>query len=284
MAKKSLRRPIIIEAERQWSWSKLVELVGFYELLFFFVWRDLKVRYKQTILGAAWVILQPLITAAVFTVFFGKVAGIESDGHPYIVFSYAGLILWLLFAQGTSNAANSLIASSEMISKVFLPRIILPISAVLGSVIDFGVSLPFLIVLMVFHGASPSPRFLLMIPFVFLTLACSLGTGLWLSALNVRFRDIRYIVPFFIQLWLFLSPVIYPAESVIPVIEAHRFPGWIYGLNPMVGALEGFRWAVLGGNPANLSLIAASISTTLIVLSTGFLFFSFQERSFADVV
>lgn len=261
------------------------ELWAHRELLYFLVWRDVKVRYKQTLLGGAWAILQPLATAAVFTLFFGRVAGVASDGLPYSIFSYCGLLLWLFFAQALAQASQSLVGSSNLITKVYFPRLVIPVAPTLAGLLDFVIASPLLAALMAFHGVRFSPRLLLFPIPVALAVVTAVGAGLWLAALNVEYRDIRYVIPFLIQLWLFCSPVIYPASSVLPVLAKLGIPGWVFGLNPMAVAIEGFRWAVLGLPSAPPpAMLMAGVASALAVLISGMVYFAKVERWFADVV
>lgn len=267
-----------------WDFVNLSQLWEYHELLYFLVWRDLKVRYKQTVLGVSWAILQPVFSMIVFTVFFGKIAGIGSEGIPYPVFSYAALLPWTFFAQGLTQSSGSLVSSANLIRKVYFPRLIIPVSSVLAGVIDFLLAFSFLFVLMAYYNVWPS-RSIVWLPLLFLlAFATVLGVGLWLSALHVKYRDVKYIVPFIVQMWLFVTPVIYPASAVTQRLESASLPSWIYGLNPMTGVVEGFRWALLGTQSQPLDLILAStvVSTTLVI--TGLVVFSRLEKSFADVV
>jgi lipopolysaccharide transport system permease protein len=254
------------------------------ELLFFLAWRDVKVRYKQTALGAAWAILQPLLTMVVFTIFFGRLAKVGSEGVPYPIFSYAGLLPWTFFAQGLSQSADSLVGSSNLIRKVFFPRLVIPLAAVLGAAVDFAVAFIVLLAMMVHYGIWPSTAVLALPLLLALAFATALGTGLWLSALNVRFRDVRYVVPFFVQLWLFVTPVIYPTGRVTEMMGRLGLPAWLYGLNPMAGVVAGFRWVLLGTGAQPAGLIVASAATSLLILVSGAFYFRRVEQTFADVI
>lgn len=274
----------VIEPTRGIDAFRFSELWRFRELLYFLVWRDVKIRYKQTALGALWAILQPLLTAIVFTLIFGKIAGIPSDGVPYAVFSYTGLVMWTFFAQGLSLSSNSLVNSSHIISKVYFPRQLLPMASIVAGILDFLVALSVLMTLLAYYGIRPGPR-LLAVPFlVLLAVLAALGAGLWLSALNVAYRDVRFLIPFLIQSWLFLSPVIYPVSQVAPRLEKFGIPSWVLGLNPMTGVVEGFRWAVLclPTHPGP-QILAGSVVTAVLVVSGG-VYFRRKERFFADVV
>lgn len=274
----------VIEPSRGWVAVRLDELWEHRELLFFFVWRDVKVRYKQTVLGAAWAVLQPLLTMLIFTIFFGRMAGIGSEGAPYPIFSYAGLLPWAFFAQGLGSASNSLVGASNLLRKVYFPRLIVPVASVLGGIVDFLVAFAVLLGMMVWYGVSPRPEMLLLPLFLLLAFGAALGAGLWLSALNVEYRDVRHIMPFFVQLLLFVSPVIYPASKVTEWLEELGLPGWLYGLNPMAGVIQGFRWALLGSELDPGPLLAAGSIVTLLLLGFGLVYFRRMERTFADVV
>ena len=275
---------ILIKPTRGWTSLRLKEVWAYHELLYFLVWRDVKVRYKQTVLGVAWAVLQPVATTVVFTIFFGRLAGIGSDGLPYPLFSFAGLLPWNLFAQGLSQVSGSLVGSSNLINKVYFPRLIIPISSVLTGLVDFCMAFFILVGMMAFYHARPSAAFLLLPFFALLAAGTALGIGLWLSALNVKYRDVRYVVPFFVQLWLFVTPVIYPASRVTLKLKELGVPPWVYGLNPMVGVVEGFRWAALGAGDVSGSLIAASVGVTAVLLVAGAFYFRRTERSFADII
>jgi lipopolysaccharide transport system permease protein len=275
---------VVIEPTRRAAALRLGELWAYRELLYFLVWRDVKVRYKQTALGAAWAILQPLMTAAVFTIFFGRLVGIASDGLPYPLFSYSGLLVWTFFAQGLSQSSNSVVGSAQLITKVYFPRLVIPIAAVLSGLVDLAVALPVLAFMMWYYGIWPGVA-LLVVPFLaLLALVAATGVGLWLSALNVEYRDVRYVVPFLVQLWLFVTPVIYPASTLAPLLQRLGLPAWLWGINPMAGVVEGFRWAMLDAPTSPGSLIAASTVTGFALLFSGAYYFRRVERSFADVV
>jgi lipopolysaccharide transport system permease protein len=274
----------VIEPQGRLAGPRLREVWAYRELLYFLVWRDVKVRYKQTVLGAAWAILQPLATAAVFTIFFGRLAGIPSDGLPYPLFAYAGLLVWTFFAQGLAQSSASVVGSANLITKVYFPRLVIPFSAVLSGLLDLAIATPLLVVMMAYYRVWPGAA-IVAAPFVLaLALLAVTGVGLWLSALNVEYRDVRFVVPFLVQLWLFVTPVIYPASVVTPRLERLGLPGWVLGLNPMAGVVEGFRWATLGTGTAPVSLVSASAVVALVLCVTGALYFRSVERSFADVV
>jgi lipopolysaccharide transport system permease protein len=275
---------VVIRPTKGWAALRLHEVWEYRELLFFLAWRDVKIRYKQTALGAAWAVLQPLLTMVVFTIFFGNLAKVGSDGLPYPIFSYTGLLPWTLFSQALTLSSASLVTSSNLIKKVYFPRIVIPMASVLSGVIDFGVSLVALLGLMIYYKIWPS-ILILWLPFVFLlSLAASLGAGLWLATLNVEYRDVRYVVPFLVQIWLFVTPVIYPASHVTEKLAEHGLPGWIYGLNPMAGVVEGFRWSLLGRTPFPAQLVGTSVLVTLVLLVTGSFYLRRMEATFADIV
>ncbi len=267
-----------IEPTRGWVALRLGEVVAYRELLFFLVWRDLKVRYKQTILGVAWAVLQPLLTMLVFTLFFGRLARVPSDGVPYSVFAYAALVPWTFFATGFATASNSLVGSAHLITKVYFPRLTIPLATVLAGLVDFALTFPLLFGLMWYHGIAPTANIVWLPAFIALAFVTALGVGLWLSALNVQFRDVRHVVPFLTQIWMFATPIAYPS-SLLP--EQWRA---LYALNPMVGVVEGFRWALLGTNTRPGPMIAVSALAAVTLLVTGAFFFRRMERTFADVV
>jgi len=269
-----------IQPARGWGDLRLGEVWSYRELLYFLMWRDLKVRYKQTILGAAWAIMQPFITMIVFTFVFGRLARLSSDGLPYPLFYFAALVPWTLFSGALGAAANSLVGSSNLIRKIYFPRLIIPLAGASASIVEFALSLVILFVMMVVYGFTPSVHALWLIPaLTALTFITAVGFGLWLSAMNVRFRDIRYIVPFLTQIWLFVTPIIYPSSTITdPTARA------IYSLNPMAGVVEGFRWALLGsGEPPGVTTVISAIGAGVVLL-TGVFFFRRMERTFADVV
>jgi len=275
---------ITIKASRGWMSLGLPEIWEYRELLYFLVWRDVKVRYKQTALGAAWAVLQPLMTMIVFTIFFGRLANVGSEGLPYPIFSYAGLLPWTFFAQGLSMSSDSLVGSSNLIKRVYFPRLVIPASSVLAGMVDFTIAFFILIVMMIGYHVQPTPAVLLLPLFLLLALTTSLGVGIWLSALNVEYRDVKYVVPFVVQIWLFVTPVIYPSAKVTKWLSAHGIPGWVYGLNPMTGVVEGFRWALLGAGTGPGPVVIASALVSITLLVSGAFYFRRMERTFADVV
>jgi lipopolysaccharide transport system permease protein len=268
----------IIEPSEGLVSLKLKELWQYHELLYFLTWRDIKVRYKQTVLGAAWAIIQPFFTMVVFSLFFGKLAKMPSDGLPYPIFSYCALVPWSLFAYGLGQSSNSLVGNANLIQKVYFPRLVIPISSVLSGLVDFLLAFAVLLGMMWFYGIAPTMNVIWLPALVLLALVAALGVGLWFSALNVQYRDIRFTLPFITQFWLFATPIAYPS-SLLP--EPWRT---IYGINPMVGVVEGFRWALLGTKTAPGLVIIASTLATLAILVGGAFYFRRMEKTFADVV
>jgi lipopolysaccharide transport system permease protein len=271
--------PVIhISSSTNWLALRLSELWDYRELLYFFVWRDIKVRYKQTAIGAAWAVLQPLLTVVTFTIIFDKFAKMPSDGLPYPVFSYAALLPWNYFASSLNRSIGSVVGDANLITKVYFPRLLLPISATVSGLVDFGISFVFLLVMMAWYGIMPTWSTLLLPCFLLLAMLTALGVGLWLSVINVRFRDVGQATAFFIQIWLFASPVAYPV-NVVP--EKWRA---LYSLNPMTGVIEGFRWALLGKQMPDIASIVISIAVVLLLVVGGIIFFKRMENTFADVV
>jgi len=269
---------ISIRPSKGWISLKLKDLWEYRELLYFLTWRDVKVRYKQTVLGAAWAVIQPFMTMVVFTIFFGRLAKIPSDGIPYPIFSYAALVPWTFFANALTQSSNSLVGNANLIKKVYFPRLTIPVSAVLSGVIDFLIAFAVLLAMMGYYGKIPTMN-IIWLPFLLLlALVTALGVGLWLSALNVEFRDVKYVIPFLTQFWMFATPIVYPSSLLS---EPWRT---IYGLNPMVGVVEGFRWALLGTPTAPGSIMIVSSSVALFILISGAFYFRRMERTFADVV
>ncbi len=269
---------IHIEPSQGWVTLQLRDLWDYRELLFFFVWRDIKVRYKQTVIGAGWAIIQPFFTMVIFSLFFGMLAKMSSEGLPYPLFYYSALLPWMYFANALNQATNTMIEHQRVITKVYFPRIILPLSAVLSGLVDLGIAFTILIGMMIFYGIGVTPAAFLLPLFLLLAVATALGAGLWFSALNAIYRDVRYAVSFLVQFWMFASPVAYPS-SLIP--EQWR---WLYGLNPMAGVIEGFRWALTGqGQPPGL-LLLASAGAVLLLIMGGLLYFQKMESTIADVV
>jgi lipopolysaccharide transport system permease protein len=269
---------VIIKPSRGWFAFRLNDLWQYRELLYFLTWRDIKVRYKQTVLGAAWAIIQPFFTMVVFTLFFGRLAKIPSEGVPYPIFSYAGLLPWTFFSQAMNQSSDSLVGNANLISKVYFPRLVIPLSAALAPLVDFCIAFIVLVGMMFFYKIFPTGTLVWLPAFLLLALATSLGIGLWLSALNVQYRDVRYTIPFLTQLWLFATPVIYPSSGV------HGPWRILLGLNPMTGVVEGFRWALLGIGAAPGGMIYTSMGVSLLLVFTGMIYFKRMEKTFADVV
>jgi lipopolysaccharide transport system permease protein len=255
------------------------DLWRYRELFYFLAWRDILVRYKQTAIGIVWALLRPFLTMVVFTIVFGGLAKLPSNGVPYPILVFSAMLPWQFFANSLSECSNSLITNANLISKVYFPRLVVPTSAVIVSFVDFLVSGMILIGLMAWYGFAPSWRIFALPLFISIALAASLGTGLWLAALNVKYRDFRYVVPFLIQFGLYISPVGF-SSSIVP--ESWR---WLYSLNPMVGVIDGFRWAILGNDtPLYLPSFISSIALVLVLLCGGIRYFRIYERSFADVI
>jgi lipopolysaccharide transport system permease protein len=267
-----------IARSKGWVPLKLSELWEYRELLYFLVWRDIKVRYKQTALGASWAIIQPFLTMVVFSIFFGHLAKVPSDGIPYPIFSFAALVPWTFFANGLGQASNSLVGNGGLISKVYFPRLTIPLASVFSGIVDFAIAFAVMVAMMLYYGLIPTHNVIWLPLFLLLALVTSLGVGLWLSALNVEYRDVRYVVPFITQFWMLATPIGYPSSLL------HEPWRTIYGLNPMVGVVEGFRWALLGTNTAPGPLIAVSSAAALLILVTGAFYFRRMEKTFADIV
>lgn len=261
-----------------WVGLGLGELWRFRELLVFFVWRDLKVRYKQTVLGAAWAVLQPFMTMVVFSLFFGRLARVPSDDLPYPLFSYAALVPWTFFANGVTQSANALVSNANLLRKIYFPRLIIPVASVLSGLMDTAIAFSVLVGMMLFYGVVPTANVLWLPLLLLLALSTALGVGLWLSGLNVQFRDVRYTVSFLVQFWMFATPIAYPS-SLLPEV-------WrpLYAVNPMVGVIEGFRWALLGTETAPGPMILVSAVASVVLLISGAYYFKRLERTFADVV
>jgi lipopolysaccharide transport system permease protein len=270
---------LIIEPTRGWVSLKLQELWQYRELLYFLTWREVKVRYKQTAIGAAWALIQPLLQMIIFTLFFGRLAKMPSDGISYDVFALTGVVPWTFFANGLAQSSNSLVGSANLVSKVYFPRLTIPISAILSGVVDFALGFGLLIALMMYRHIVPTWNVVWLPAFLLLAVVTVLGIGLWLSALNVQYRDVRYVVPFLTQFWMVATPVVYPSSLL-----KEPWQRAIYGLNPMVGVVEGFRWALLGAAKAPGALVAASCVGALLMLISGMFYFRRMEKTFADVV
>jgi lipopolysaccharide transport system permease protein len=303
-ATSTARPPVVrIQPSKGWVSLQLKELWAYRELLFFLTWRDVKVRYKQTILGAAWAIIQPFFSMVVFSLFFGRLAGIPSDGVPYPIFNYAALVPWTFFANGMAQSSNSLVRSANLIKKVYFPRLVAPISTVLAGLVDFVLAFAVLIVMIIYYKGvrlfsltwepgsllfgydllsydiNISANVLWLPLFLLLAFITSLGVGLWLSAMNVQFRDVRYTIPFLTQVWMFATPIVYPSSLIEnPMLRL------AYGINPMAGVVEGFRWALLGTNAAPGPIILVSALAAVALLASGAFYFRRMEKTFADVV
>ena len=268
----------IIEPKKTLSFNDIKELYQFKELLYFFTWRDLKVRYKQTIIGVMWAIFQPFMTMVVFTIFFGRMAKMPSDGIPYPIFVYTGLLFWQFFSSALGSTSNCLISNQAIITKVYFPRLILPISAVITQLVDFFIASGILVFLLIYYKYLPSLLGILLIPLLLLiTFMASVGLGLFLASINVKYRDVRYVLPYFIQMMLFITPVIYPASI------AGKY-SWILAINPMTGVLNTARAAILGNAPINWLLLSISALACFLMLVLGVIFFKKTERYFADIV
>jgi lipopolysaccharide transport system permease protein len=262
----------------RWWVIPVGELWAYRELLYFFVWRELKVRYKQTAVGAAWAVLQPFLTMLIFSLFFGKLAHIPSGGLPYPVFYYSALLPWMYFAASLQNATNKIVENQHVITKVYFPRLLLPISGTLTGLVDFGISFLMFVAIMIYYRIHPGWAILMLPVFLLLAVLTALGVGLWLSALNAIYRDVRYVVPFLVQFWMFASPVAYPS-SLVPAKWR-----WLYGLNPMAGVIEGFRWSLTGAGDPPSRLLLVSSGMVLTVLAGGLIYFQKMETTVADVV
>ena len=269
---------IVIRPSQGWIALKLGDLWDYRELLYFLVWRDIKVRYKQTALGAAWAIIQPFFSMVVFSLFFGKLAKMPSDGIPYPIFAFAGLVPWTFFANGLAQSANSLVDSANLIKKVYFPRLTIPIANVLSGLVDFTLAFLVLVGMMLWYGVMPTGRILWLPLFLLLAFVTALAVGLWLSVLNVEYRDVKYTIPFLTQFWMFATPIVYPSSLLKQPWRT------VYGLNPMVGVVEGFRWALLGTKTAPGPMIAASAFAAVALLVGGAFYFRRMEKTFADVV
>jgi lipopolysaccharide transport system permease protein len=262
----------------RWWVLPFSELWDSRELLYFFVWRDIKIRYKQTAIGAAWAVLQPLLTMLIFSLFFGRLAHIPSEGMPYPIFYYSALLPWTYFAGALQGATNTIVDNQRVITKVYFPRLILPASSVLSGLVDFGISFVMFLVLLLYYGIRPTVAVLWLPAFLLMAVLTALGVGLWLSALNAIYRDVRYVLPFLVQFWMFASPVVYPS-SLVPTKWR-----WLYGLNPMAGVIEGFRWSLTGRGGPRGPLLLASVGVVIGVLLSGVAYFQKMETTVVDVV
>jgi len=269
---------MVIRPISGWAPLNLQEVWKYRELLYFLTWRDIKVRYKQTLLGITWAVIQPLLMMLIFTVFFGRLAKVPSDGLPYPIFAFAALLPWQMFSRALTDASTSLVVNERLITKVYFPRLLVPASAVLASLVDFGIAFVFLLGMMVFYGIIPTVASATLPLFVLFALITALGVGFWLSALDAQYRDVRYTLPFLTQFWLFATPVVYPS-SLVP--EPWRL---LYGLNPMTGVVEGFRWALLGKAMPLDGMLVVSVIASLTIFVGGLYYFSRMEKTLADVV
>jgi len=271
--------PVIVgRPSRGWVSLRLRELWEYRELLYFLAWRDIKVRYKQTVLGAVWAILQPFLTMVIFSIFFGRLAKVPSDGIPYPIFSYSALLPWQLFAHALTGSGNSLVANRQLVTKVYFPRLVIPMAAVLAGLVDFAIAFVVLLGMMLYYGIVPTLGILTLPLFLLLTLATALSAGLWLSALNVQYRDVGHVIPFLTRFLLFATPIAY-SSSLVP----ERWQA-LYGLNPMAGVVEGFRWALLGKSGGTETLMIVSVAAVIVLLFGGLVYFRRMERTFADIV
>lgn len=268
---------VVIGARNGWRDLGLAELWSHRELMYFLVWRDLKVRYRQTVFGALWAVLQPVLLMVIFTVSVGQLKGVGPAGIPYPLFAFAGLVPWTLFASSLASASNSMVNSEHIITKVYFPRLLLPFAAIGSFLLDFLVAMAVLVILMVYFGAMPTIAVIWLPFFTLFALVTALGVGTWLAAINVRYRDVKYVVPFLTQTWMFASPVIY-ASTLIP-----KQWQWLYALNPMTGVIEGFRWALIGGSRPD-ELIFVSAIASVLVFATSLVYFRHTEQTFADVI
>lgn len=275
----SVQSTTLVRPSRRFRGPGLPELWRYRELLYFLIWRDVKVRYKQTLLGAAWAILKPVFGMVIFSVIFGRLAGVPTDGVAGPVFYFTGLLPWLFFQDGVAKASNSLVVGRNLVTKVYFPRMVMPLAGVLGGAVDLGLAGVVLVGIMVAYRAPLSPAFWTLPLFLLLTLLIAVGVGLWLSALNVAYRDIAYVTPFLLQAWMYASPVAYSA-TLIPEGTGQL----IYGLNPMAGVIQGFRWAVLGVGQPDPAMLGVSLAVASLVLLSGVAYFRAVERSFADVI
>lgn len=269
---------VVIRPSRGWTGVSLRDLWAYRELLYFLAWRDIKVRYKQTLLGIAWAVIQPVFAMVVFTVFFGRLGGLPSDGMPYPLFTLCALLPWQLFVHALTESSTSVVGNQNLITKVYFPRLVIPLAAVLASLVDFLIACGVFVVLAAYYGVAPGPSVWMLPIFVLLALALATGVGAWLAALNVRYRDVRHAIPFLIQVWFLATPIAYPA-TLVP--EPWRV--W-YGLNPLAGVVEGFRRALLGTSGGSGGLLVASAAVTVVIMLSGLAYFRRTERTFADTI
>jgi lipopolysaccharide transport system permease protein len=269
---------IVLRPSSGWSSLDLGDIWKYRELLFFLTWRELKVRYQQTLLGAAWAIIQPLMQMVVFTFIFGGIARMTSEGIPYPIFSYTALLPWGLFAKSLTDAGRSMVMNRNMITKIYFPRLIIPMASVFSGLVDFAIAFVILLGLMIYYHITPTQAIWLLPVFMLLAIVAALGVGLWLSAMNVQYRDVGHVLPFLTQFWMFVTPVIYPASRIPAKWQL------LYSLNPMTGVVEGFRWALLGTSGAPTSMMAVSAAISVILLIGGLFYFRRMERTFADMI
>lgn len=268
----------VIEPDRGWLSINIKEVWAYRELLWILAWRDISVRYKQTAAGVGWAIIQPVMTMVIFTIIFGKFAKLPSDGIPYPLFSFCALLPWNYFSQSLSGSSDSLVGASNLITKVYFPRLVIPLSRVFAGLVDFAIAFMMLIGMLVWYGVMPGVGIFALPLFVLIAMITALSVGLWLTALNVKYRDVRFIVPFIVQFWLYASPVAY-SSSLVPAKWL-----WLYSLNPMVGVIEGFRWAILGKAAPDPGMIVVSFSVVFVILVFGLFYFRRMEQTFADIV
>jgi lipopolysaccharide transport system permease protein len=269
---------IILKPSRGWLSVDFEELWRYRELIFFLTWRDIKVRYKQAVLGITWAILQPFLTMLIFTVIFGILLKTPSQDLPYPLFALSALLPWQLFATALQRSSVSLVGNANLITKIYFPRLAIPLSSVVAALVDFGVSFIVLLIVMAYYQYWPTWNILWLLPIILLALLAALSVGLWLSALNVQYRDIQHMVPFILQVWMYASPIVYPVETI-----PEGLGRWLYGLNPMVGVIQGFRWALLGGDPPDVTTLI-SVVMVLVLLISGLYYFRRMEKTFADIV
>jgi lipopolysaccharide transport system permease protein len=269
---------IQIQAAKAWPSLKLGELWAHRELIYFLVWRDIKVRYKETVLGTSWAVIQPLFTMLLFSLFFGRLARVPSDGIPYPLFTFAALVPWMYFANSFGQASNSLVGNSSLIKKVYFPRLAIPLAKTLSALVDFALGFVLLVGMTFYYGIHPTLRILWVLPLLSLAMITSLGSAFWLSALNVRIRDVEHVLPFLVQIWLYATPIAYPSSLLSPKWQT------LYGINPMVGVVDGFRWALIGTNTAPGPMFAVSVTAALIILISGAYWFRRLENTFADIL
>jgi lipopolysaccharide transport system permease protein len=269
---------IEIKAAKAWPSLNLRELWAHRELMYFLVWRDIRVRYKQTVLGTGWALIQPLFTMVLFSFFFGRLAKVPSDGIPYPLFTFTALVPWMYFANSLGQASNSLVSNSSLIKKVYFPRLAIPISKVLSALVDFALGFLLLLGMAFYYGFHPTLRTFWVLPLLLLAMITSLGSAFWLSSLNVRIRDVEHTLPFLVQIWLYATPIAYPSSLLSPQWRI------FYGINPMVGVVEGFRWALVGAKTGQAPTFAVSVAAAVIILVTGAYWFRRLEKNFADIL